>query len=129
MADNQKGTLRYAMTQVNPTQPASGAGVIFTVQFRGKAAGETAFKLAPVEMADRQGQMLPVTVQSGTLRVVSQPSTKIPVPTSQLHGGGHCSSRAHCRRRPHRCAGSDGSAPRPRFRADCHALAARCCPP
>ena len=81
VADNEKGTLRYALTQVNPTQPASGTGAIFTVQFRGKSAGETALKLEPVEMADRQGQILPVTVQSGTITVVgNQASTQAPTP-------------------------------------------------
>ena len=87
VADNEKGTLRYALTQVNPTQPASGTGVIFTVLFRGKSAGETALKLEPVEMADRQGQILPVTVQSGTIKVVtSQASTQVPAPTQPAHG-------------------------------------------
>ncbi len=77
VADNEQGTLRYALTQVNPTEPASGAGVIFTVQFRGKAAGESALTLGPVELADRQGQLLPVTVQSGTIKVVA---TQAPTP-------------------------------------------------
>ncbi len=69
-ADNAAGTLRYAVTQVNPTQPANGAGVILTVQFRGKAPGETALTLGPVEVADRQGQLLAVTVAPGAIRVV-----------------------------------------------------------
>jgi hypothetical protein len=70
VADNEKGTLRYALTQVNPTEPATGTGVLFTVQLRGKAAGETALTLAPVELADREGRLLPATVEGGTLRVV-----------------------------------------------------------
>jgi hypothetical protein len=87
VADNEKGTLRYALTQVNPSQPVSGTGVLFTVQFRGKAAGETALTLAPVEMADRQGQLLPVTIQGGTIKVVaSQASTQVPAPTQPAQG-------------------------------------------
>ena len=82
VADNEKGTLRYALTQVNPTQPVTGTGVIFTVQFRGKATGETALTLAPVEMADRQGQLLPATVAGGTIQVVAdQAPTPVPAPT------------------------------------------------
>lgn len=69
-ADNAAGTLRYAITQVNPTEPAAGTGVILTVQFRGKTSGETALTLGPVELADRQGQLLPVTVEPGAIRVV-----------------------------------------------------------
>lgn len=87
VADNEQGTLRYALTQVNPTKPASGTGAIFTVQFRGKAAGETALTLEPVEMADRQGRTLPVTVQSGTIKVVGdQASTQAPIPTQPAPG-------------------------------------------
>ena len=87
-ADNEKGTLRYAITQVNPTQPASGTGVLFTVQFRGKAAGETALTLGPVELANRQGQLIPVTIQGGTLKVVAgqaptpAPAATQPAPTA-----------------------------------------------
>lgn len=81
-ADNAAGTLRYALTQVNPTEPASGTGVIFTVQFRGKAAGESALKLEPVELADRQGQLQPVTIQGGVIKVVAgQAATQAIAPT------------------------------------------------
>ena len=45
-ADNQAGTLHYAITQVNPTEPASGDGVLFTVQLRALAdSGEGAFTI------------------------------------------------------------------------------------
>ena len=70
-ADNAAGTLRYALTQVNPTAPATGAGTVFTVQFRGKTPGETTLTLGPVEMADRRGQTLPVSVEAGTIKVVA----------------------------------------------------------
>lgn len=78
-ADNTAGALRYAITQVNPTAPASGAGVVFTVQFRGKTVGEMALAISPVELADRQGRSLPVTAQSVTIRVVA---SQAPAPVS-----------------------------------------------
>ena len=34
-ADNSQGTIRYAMTQLNPTVPASGSGVLFVVHLEG----------------------------------------------------------------------------------------------
>jgi hypothetical protein len=79
VADNQAGTLRYAITQVNPTEPASGTGVILAVQFRGKAAGETALKLDAVELANRQGQLLPAVFEGGSIRVVAD---RAPMPVS-----------------------------------------------
>ena len=48
VADNEAGTLRYVITQVHPTEPASGDGVLFTVQFRAQAdSGEGTFTLGP----------------------------------------------------------------------------------
>jgi hypothetical protein len=70
-ADNAAGTLRYALTQVNPTAPATGTGVVFTVSFRGKTPGEATLALGPVEMADRRGQALPVTAEAGTIKVIA----------------------------------------------------------
>jgi len=71
VADNQAGTLRYAITQINPTEPASGTGVLFTVQLQAKAAGgEAPFTIGPLEMADRTGQLLDVQAESSVIRVV-----------------------------------------------------------
>jgi hypothetical protein len=58
-ADNEAGTLRYVITQVSPTEPATGDGVVFTVQLRALAdSGEGAFTLGPIEMADSAGTLL-----------------------------------------------------------------------
>jgi hypothetical protein len=74
LADNKAGTLLYVLTQVNPTPPASGTGVLFSVRFRGKAAGRNSdLKVASVEMADRHGVKLKVQPQDGTIRVVGTP--------------------------------------------------------
>ena len=108
VADNEKGTLRYTLTQVNPTQPVSGTGVIFTVQFRGKTTGETALTLVPVELADRQGQLLPATVEGGTIRVVAdQAPTPVPDPTQPAPTAAPVVATG-----AHRGSSSDGSAGR-----------------
>ncbi len=72
VADNEAGTLRYAVTQVNPTEPANGSGTVYSVQLRAKAdAGESPFTIGLVEMADRTGQLLAVESESGVIRIVS----------------------------------------------------------
>ena len=76
--------MRYALTQVNPTAPATGAGVVFTVSLRGKTPGETTLALGPVEMADRRGQTLPVTAEAGTIKVVA---AEAPSATSRIFAG------------------------------------------
>jgi hypothetical protein len=68
-ADNGVGTLQYVVTQVNPTQPATGNGVVLTLNVRGKTSGQTELKIDSVQMADRRGQSLAVQPQNGIIRV------------------------------------------------------------
>ena len=84
-ADNTTGALRYVMTQVNPTLPATGSGVILSLQARGKAAGQAVFIVESVEMADRRGEALVVRPQNETVRLAPSPGiapTLAPAPTS-----------------------------------------------
>lgn len=74
-ADNLNGTFRYAVTQINPTPPASGNGVIFTLRVRGKTISESALTFTSVQMADQDATPLPVTPQNGTVRVVLKASS------------------------------------------------------
>ena len=93
-ADNTAGTLQYVITQVNPTSPASGTGVVLAFQVRGRQAGETPISFESVVMADRRGQTLAVTPASGTIKVVAAsaaPATE--TPRAGLHGG--CNTGAH----------------------------------
>lgn len=73
-ADNLNGTFRYAVTQINPTPPASGNGVIFSIRVRGKMISESALTFTSVQMADQDATPLPVTPQNGTVRVVLKAS-------------------------------------------------------
>lgn len=71
-ADNQAGTLRYVVTQVNPTEPVSGSGIVFSVQLRAKAAsGEGSFTITAVDLTDRDGALLAVQPEAGVIRIVS----------------------------------------------------------
>lgn len=80
VADNEAGTLWYVTTQVSPTLPINGTGVVFSVQFRGKALGQqTALVIESVEIADRHGLKLAVQPQDGRLSVVPP---KPPTPTA-----------------------------------------------
>ena len=78
-ADNAAGTLRYIVTQVNPTPPATGSGVVFAVNFRARAAGQTAVTITQVEMADREGLLLAVTAGAGTIEVAGGAATGSPI--------------------------------------------------
>jgi hypothetical protein len=84
LADNAAGTLRYVVTQLNPTPPASGKGVVLSIRFRGKSPG-TSSKLiiTSAVIADRRGNKQPLTTQGADLIVVApKPVTPTPRPTS-----------------------------------------------
>ena len=84
VADNQAGTLQYAITQVHPTEAVSGSGAVFSVQFRAKApSGQAPFTLTLVELTDRDGIALAVQPENGMIRVLpsGQAASFTPTPT------------------------------------------------
>ena len=71
-ADNQTGTAQYVITQMNPSPPANGSGVVLEIMVRGKTRGSsTPLTLTQVELADRRGTMLNVTAQDGNVEIVA----------------------------------------------------------
>jgi hypothetical protein len=86
LADNKTGTLRYVVTQLTPTPPVSGKGIILSVQFRGKTPG-TSSKLTILSavVADRHGVKQPVTTRGADLVIIApKPSTPTPLPNPTL---------------------------------------------
>lgn len=84
VADNQAGTLHYAITQVHPTEAVNGSGGVFSVQFRAKApSGQSPFTLTLVELTDRDGVALAVQPENGMIRVLpsGQAASFTPTPT------------------------------------------------
>ncbi len=73
-ADNAAGTARYVITQLNPTPPATGSGVVFTVMVRALAAGRAELAVPLVEMSDRDGNLLAVNTGSATIEVRGNPA-------------------------------------------------------
>ena len=79
--DNSAGTLMYVITQVNPSPPANGNGVIVWIEVRGKRMGESPFIVEFVDAADREGRTLQIEKQDGVIRVVKP---KPPTPTATI---------------------------------------------
>jgi len=72
-ADNTAGTIKYVVTQVNPTPERSGSGVLFYVSLRGKSAGTTTLHFTQVDLATRDGQSIDATSQDGTVILTGPP--------------------------------------------------------
>lgn len=84
-ADNDRGTLWFALTQINPSPEVSGSGVVCVILFEGLKLGATSpLTVVEATLATRSGQALPVALHEGQMRVVGQeeaPPTPTPAPT------------------------------------------------
>jgi hypothetical protein len=81
VADNAAGTVWFALTQLNPSEPVTGSGVVFTVTFRGKQVGaSTPLTITYQKLAQLTGDILAASVEDGELRVVGEGQAP-PTPT------------------------------------------------
>lgn len=82
-ADNDSGTVRFAMTQVNPSEPKSGEGVLLVLYVQALAEGESPVTVESVELSNRAGEVIPVTGVGALVEVsdaaAEKESTPIPV--------------------------------------------------
>ncbi len=81
LADNQAGTLWYVVTQLKPTAPANGKGIVLSIRFRGKVAGTSSkLTISSAVIADSHGNKQAVKVQGAEL-VIVRPNSTTPTPT------------------------------------------------
>lgn len=66
-ADNNLGTLRFAMTQLNPSQPKNGQGTLLEIAFRVKKPGRSRLILKTVQLASLQGEAIEVQTGEGSI--------------------------------------------------------------
>jgi len=86
-ADNAAGTLWYAATQMNPREPASGAGVVCSFHVRGISGGAGELRVVEAKLVDRSGGDLAtttsgaqVTVALGASQATEDSPTATPTP-------------------------------------------------
>ena len=81
--DNQQGIARFVMTQVNPSEPKSGSGIVVVLYLKGVQVGKSALLITNVQLADRTGVEIPSSGVNSTLTVAatgpSVSTTAIPV--------------------------------------------------
>ena len=70
-ADNQEGTIDYALTQLPPRDPANGDGVLARVTFRGKMVAVSEIGFEKYMLANNQGGSIGAIAQNGQVRVMS----------------------------------------------------------
>jgi hypothetical protein len=83
-ADNQAGTVDYAVTQINPSEPKSGSGTLLTIRFQGVGAGRTSqLEVLDKVLTTRDGEVISATATAGQIRVkglVAGENTSTPLP-------------------------------------------------
>ena len=80
-ADNEEGTIWFALTQVNPSPEVSGSGVAFIITFVGKDAGSSPpVSITYAKIVERNGEEIPASTEDGEMQVV-EPEEAPPEPT------------------------------------------------
>ena len=86
--DPEAGIIRFVMTQVNPSEPKSGSGVLIVLYAVGAAEGESTLEVVRADLSTREGIAIPSELVENSVKVaasaVEVQATPIPVqnPTS-----------------------------------------------
>jgi len=67
--DNDNGTIDYALSQLSPSEPVSGTGVLATITWRGKAVGTSPIHFTYVQLGAPGGISIPASTQDGEIMV------------------------------------------------------------
>ncbi len=70
-ADNSAGTIWYAVTQMNPTEPVSGSGVAASITFKGLAEGTSSVAFTYQKLVNRNGEQILAIAEDGLITVTS----------------------------------------------------------
>ena len=59
--DNETGLVRFVMSQINPSEPKSGDGILLVLYFEGKQAGTSQIEVRKAEFSTRFGEAIAVS--------------------------------------------------------------------
>ncbi|MEN6556447.1 MAG: cohesin domain-containing protein [Anaerolineaceae bacterium] len=81
--DAENGVIHFVMSQINPSEPKSGSGVLLVLYVNGLMEGESALELTKADLATREGQLIPAELVSGSVKIsanaVQSAGTAVPV--------------------------------------------------
>lgn len=101
-ADNEDGSIRFTMSQYNPSEPKSGEGILLIITFKGIGEGQSPLTISSVLLSTGEGVEIPSTgidsiltvkqdalIQDSTYEVANEEGllliptiTPTPIPTS-----------------------------------------------
>ncbi len=68
--NNTTGQAQYVFALMSPASPVSGTGVLASITFRAKAAGNAVISLDSVTLSNEQAQPIPATLMNGSITVL-----------------------------------------------------------
>lgn len=87
-ADNDKGTIHFVMTQVNPSEPKSGSGNLLVIYFQGRKEGSSDLTFSNIQLSDRNGNAISANEKDAAITVSNdaqkQAATSIPIQDAVL---------------------------------------------
>ncbi len=86
-ADNGAGTIWYAVSQMSPTEPISGTGVVASVTFKGLVAGISPVEFTYQKIVKRNGDPIPATIEDGEIEIGGAGPTAITVSSFTAKSG------------------------------------------
>ena len=86
--DNEEGLLRFAMAQVNPSEPKSGDGIVLVLNFNAVAAGESDLEVSFLEASNRFGDEIVLEPVDALVRVLAGAPEVVatPIPVQDQEG-------------------------------------------
>jgi hypothetical protein len=70
-ADNAKGTIDYAVTQLAPREAVDGSGILATVTVKGKDKGTSSLTFVGAKLANPDGQEIPSQTVDGQVEIAT----------------------------------------------------------
>lgn len=85
--DNEKGILRFVMSQYNPSEPKNGNGILLLVIFKGVEQGESPLTFTNVQLSSRDGVTIPVQSIDAMIYVrANAPTLAVTIPVAKATG-------------------------------------------
>jgi hypothetical protein len=81
-ADNDAGTVWYAVTQISPSPPASGSGALFSFTFETIDEGLTEVDVTNYELANPNGLIIPAQPSGALYEITADPPDPTPTATA-----------------------------------------------
>lgn len=69
MADNDVGTVRYAIVLVNPAPPVAGTGTLISIPFRAKTNGKVALAITDSQLGTKSADFVPHSIVETDIRI------------------------------------------------------------